>query len=67
MFPRGKKYKEKMKLLGSKMKVKKMCIETQVSGTPWVITFKLLSIPFDQSNANVAWIYLLLGYTYHIK
>jgi hypothetical protein len=56
-----------MKLLGSKMKVKKMCIETQVSGTPWVITFKLLSIPFDQSNANVAWIYLLLGYTYHIK
>jgi len=44
-----------------------MCIETQVSGTPWVITFKLLSIPFDQSNVNVALIYLLLGYTYHIK
>jgi len=33
-FHGGKKYKEKMKLLGSKMKVKIMCIETQVSGTP---------------------------------
>jgi hypothetical protein len=44
-----------------------MCTATQVSGIPWVITFKFLSIPFDQSNVNVAWIYLLLGYTYHIK
>jgi len=56
-----------MKLLGSKIKVKKMCIATQVSGTPWVITFKLLSIPFDQSNVNVAWICYFLGYTYHMK